>query len=98
VEGYQAGRPLPPGQWSAVTIPVLVMCGTEQETPAMLRHAAFAVAATLPGSELMVRRGLGHSKKLNATVIAATLTGFLTNPADHPAHPAPDDRGTTPAA
>src|ERR1044071_2635903 len=27
VERYQTGGPLPPGQWSAVTIPTLVMCG-----------------------------------------------------------------------
>jgi pimeloyl-ACP methyl ester carboxylesterase len=98
VEGYQTGQPLPPGQWAAVTIPVLVMCGTEQETPAMLRHAAVAVAAALPSSELMLRRGLGHAKKLNTTVIAAALTGFLANPADDPANPVPGGRGTTPAA
>ena len=93
VEQYQAGQPLPAGQWAAVTIPVLVMCGTEQDTPAMLRHAATAVAAALPSSELMARRGLGHTKKLNTKVIAAALTGFLTSPADHPADPAPEDPG-----
>jgi pimeloyl-ACP methyl ester carboxylesterase len=92
VGGYQAGRPLPPGQWAAVTIPVLVMCGTEQDTPAMMRHAAAAVAATLPDSELLMRRGLGHTKKLNTKAIAAALTGFLTNPADHPV---PGNQGTS---
>ena len=95
VEGFQAGRPLPAGQWAAVTIPVLVMCGTEQDTPAMLRHAAVAVAAVLPNSELVARRGLGHTKKLNAKAIAAALTGFLTGPADHPANAVPGDRGAT---
>jgi pimeloyl-ACP methyl ester carboxylesterase len=93
VEGYQAGQPLPAGQWAAITVPVLVMCGTEQDTPAMMRHAAAAVAAALPGSELMMRRGLGHTKKLNTKVIAAALTGFLTSSADHPI---PGDRDTTP--
>jgi hypothetical protein len=83
------------GQWAAVTTPVLVMCGTEQDTPAMLRHAAAAVAAAVPSSELMARRGLGHTKKLNAKVIAAALTGFLTGPADHPAAPVPGERGAT---
>ena len=77
VEPYQSGRPLPAGQWAAITGPVAVMCGTEQDTPPMMRHAAAAVAAAIPGSELVARRGLGHTKKLNAKVIAATLTEFL---------------------
>jgi pimeloyl-ACP methyl ester carboxylesterase len=81
VAGYQAGRPLPGGHWAAVTIPVLVMCGAGNETPAMLRHAAQAVADTLPSAELVVRRGLGHSKKLSPKAIAATVTEFLTSPA-----------------
>ena len=62
-------------------------------TQAMMRHAAAAVAAALPGSELMMRRGLGHTKKLNTKVIAAALTGFLTSSADHPI---PGDRDTAP--
>jgi pimeloyl-ACP methyl ester carboxylesterase len=95
VEDYQAGRPLPPGLWAAVTVPVLVMCGTEQDTPPMMRHAAAAVAAAIPGSELMTRRGLGHTKTLNAKAIAATLTAFLTSPEGNPADPAPDDRSGT---
>ena len=78
VEAYQAGRPLPPGQWAAITSPVLVMCGAEQDTPPMMRHAATATAAAIPGSELVARRGLGHTRKLNTKVIAATLTEFLT--------------------
>ena len=64
-----------------MAIPVLVMCGTEREGPAMFPHAAAAVAATLPNSSLVIRRGLGHSKKLNVKAIAATLTEFLTDPA-----------------
>jgi pimeloyl-ACP methyl ester carboxylesterase len=80
LEGYQAGRPLPAGQWAKVTMPTLVMCGAEKESPAFLRHAAAAVAATLPDARLVERRGLGHTKALNAKVIAATLTEFLTNP------------------
>jgi pimeloyl-ACP methyl ester carboxylesterase len=95
-EAYQTGRPLQPGQWAAVTAPVLVMCGTERETPPMLRHAATAVAAAIPGSQLVVRRGLGHTKKLNTQVIAATLTEFLTgggpaatNTTDHDTAPRP---------
>ena len=78
--GYQAGRPLPAGQWAAVTTSALVMCGTAKETPPFLCHAAAAVAGALPNGRLAVRRGLGHTKKLNATAIAATLTEFLSGP------------------
>ena len=79
--GYQAGRPLPADQWAAVTVPTLVMCGAEKETPAFMRHAAAAVAATLPTARLVERKGLGHTKSLNVKVIAATLTEFLTDTA-----------------
>jgi pimeloyl-ACP methyl ester carboxylesterase len=78
VEGWQTGQPLPNGKWAAVTIPTLVMCGTEKETPDWFCHAAAAVAGALPDGHLIVRRGLGHTKKLDAKVIAATLTEFLT--------------------
>jgi hypothetical protein len=54
------------------------MCGTGKETPAMFTHAAQAVAGVLPDGHLLVRRGLGHTKKLNARAIAAALTEFLT--------------------
>jgi hypothetical protein len=100
VERYQAGRPLPAGPWAAVRAPVLVMCGTEQDSPPMLRHAATAVAAAIPGSDLVARRGLGHSKKLNTKVIAATLTSFLTSPQRDGTSPAAGTRepAGTPAA
>lgn len=88
VADYQAGRPLPAGRWAAVTMPTLVMCGAEQESPAFLLHAAAAVAAALPDSRLVERKGLGHTKALNARVIAATLTEFLatTAPTQDGAH------------
>jgi len=79
LEGYQAGRPLPAGQWASVTVPVLVMCDAGKESPPFLRHAAAAVAAALPDGRLIERRGLGHTKKLDARTIAATLTEFLTD-------------------
>jgi pimeloyl-ACP methyl ester carboxylesterase len=81
VEPYQTGRPLPAGQWAAVTVPTVVMCGAEKESPAFFHHAAAAVASALPDARLVVRRGLGHSKKLDAKAIAATLAEFLTSPA-----------------
>lgn len=85
IEPYQSGRPLPPGQWAAVSMPALVMCGAEKESPGYLRHGSAAVAAALPDARLVERRGLGHSKKLTPAVIADTLTGFLTNGEHAPA-------------
>jgi pimeloyl-ACP methyl ester carboxylesterase len=79
IEPYQSGRPLPPGQWAAVTMPTLVMCGDEKESPGLLRHGSAAVAAALPAARLVERRGLGHAKKLTPSVIAATLTEFIAN-------------------
>jgi pimeloyl-ACP methyl ester carboxylesterase len=77
VAAYQSGRPLPAGEWDAVTMPTLVMSGTERESPAALCHAAAAVAEALPDAELVVRKGLGHAKKLTPRVIASTLTEFF---------------------
>jgi pimeloyl-ACP methyl ester carboxylesterase len=98
-DGLQGGRPLPAGRWAAVTMPALVMCGTAKETPPFLRHASAAVAAALPDARLAERRGLGHTKKLDAKVIAATLTDFLASPAPTDAGPAPggtDPDGSSP--
>ena len=79
IEPYQSGRPLPRGQWAAVTMPTLVMCGDEKESPGLLRHGSAAVAAALPSARLVERRGLGHAKKLTPSVIAAALTEFIAN-------------------
>jgi pimeloyl-ACP methyl ester carboxylesterase len=79
-EPYQTGRPLPPRQWAAVTMPALVMRGTAKESPGLLRNGAAAVAAVLPDARLVERRGLGHAKKLTPAVIADTLAEFLTSP------------------
>ena len=91
VEPYQAGRPLPTGQWAAVTMLTLVMCGTEKESPGLLRHGSAAVADALPNARLVERHGLGHAKKLTPAVIAATLIEFLTSP--DPAAPGPSRNG-----
>jgi pimeloyl-ACP methyl ester carboxylesterase len=90
IEPYQTGCPLPAGQWAAVTMPTLVMCGTEKESPGLLRHGSAAIAAALPDARLIERRGLGHAKKLTPKVIAATLTEFLIDTG--PRTPAPADR------
>jgi pimeloyl-ACP methyl ester carboxylesterase len=78
LDGYQAGRPLPAGRWAEVTVPTLVMCGADKESAPFFQHAAAAVADALPHAELVVRQGLGHSKKLDVKAIAATLAEFLT--------------------
>jgi pimeloyl-ACP methyl ester carboxylesterase len=77
MRGYQDGGPLPAGRWASVTVPSVVMCGTDKESPAFLVHAARDAAAALPGARLVQRRGLGHTKALNASVIAGALTEFL---------------------
>jgi pimeloyl-ACP methyl ester carboxylesterase len=82
LRGYQEGHPLPAGQWASATMPALVMCGADKETPAFFVHAAQAVAAALPGARMVQRRGLGHTKALNAPVIADTLTEFLAGQND----------------
>ena len=82
LRGYQEGHPLPAGQWASVTMPALVMCGASKETPGFFVHAAQAVAAALPSARMVQRRGLGHTKALNAPVIADTLTEFLLGRSD----------------
>jgi pimeloyl-ACP methyl ester carboxylesterase len=72
---YIGGRPLPAARWSSVSMPTLVLEGTE--SPASLRHAAAALADALPGARLLSKKGLGHTKQLNAALIASELADFL---------------------
>jgi pimeloyl-ACP methyl ester carboxylesterase len=72
---YMSGRALPAARWSSVAMPTLVLEGTE--SPASLRHAAAALANALPAARLSSKRGLGHTKQLNATLIASELAAFL---------------------
>lgn len=74
--GYLGGKPLDGKPWSAVAMPTLVLEGTE--SPASLRHAAKALADVLPNAELLSRKGLGHTKKLDAPRIARELNDFFT--------------------
>ena len=53
VEPFQAGRPLPAGQWAAVTMPVLVMCGTAKESPGLLRHGSAAECPVIDRAHLL---------------------------------------------
>lgn len=72
---YIGGRPLPAEKWNDVRMPVLVLEGTE--SPASLRQAAAALADALPGAQLLSKKGLGHTKQLNAPLIALELNDFF---------------------
>lgn len=75
MDGYMDGKPLPPKLWSGVTMPTLVLEGSE--SPVALRHGAQALAKVLPNSQLLSKKGLGHTKKLNTKLIASELTAFF---------------------
>lgn len=75
LEEHIGGRPLDGKLWSEATMPTLVLEGTE--SPASLRRAAQALSTVLPNARLVSKRGLGHTKKLDAKRIASELTAFL---------------------
>lgn len=78
LEGYTDGKPLPAASWRGVSMPALVLEGPE--SPAGLRRSARALAAALPHARLRSRKGLGHTKKLNAPMIAEELMAFFAAP------------------
>lgn len=75
LDGYMDGKPLPVNIWSKVTMPTLVLEGTE--SPASLRHGAQALAGVLSNAQLLSKKGLGHTKKLNTKMISTELTAFF---------------------
>ena len=75
LEGYTEGKPLSGKDWGLVTMPTLVMAGSE--SPAFLRHAAQALAEALPNARLLTQKGLGHTRQLSTKVIAAVLIEFF---------------------
>jgi len=75
LEGYTAGKPLSGKDWGLVTMPTLVMAGSE--SPAFLRHAAQALAEALPHARLLTKKGLSHTKKLSTKLIASVLVEFF---------------------
>lgn len=79
LDGYWDGKPLPVEQWSRVTMPTLVLEGPD--SPVSLRHAAGALAQGLPNAILLSKKGLGHTKKLDAPKIAAELSAFFADKA-----------------
>nr|WP_256124208.1 alpha/beta hydrolase [Paenibacillus chitinolyticus] len=76
LDGYLEGTPLPAELWRSVTLPVLVLEGTE--SPAGLRHGAQALAHALANARLLSKKGLGHTKKLPAKLISTELSAFFT--------------------
>jgi pimeloyl-ACP methyl ester carboxylesterase len=75
LRGHTAGEPLPGEDWRSVTMPTLVMAGSE--SPALLRHDAQALAGVLPHARLLTQKGLGHTRKLSPKVIASVLAEFF---------------------
>ena len=75
LDGFMDGKPLPAKLWSEVTMPTLVLEGTE--SPAALRRGAHALAGVLPNARLMSKKGLGHTKKLDAKIISSELAAFF---------------------
>ena len=75
LESYTAGKPLSGNDWRLVTMPTLVMAGSE--SPAFLRHDAEALAEALPHVRLLIQKGLGHTKKLSPKVIVSALEEFF---------------------
>ncbi|MCR8643791.1 alpha/beta hydrolase [Paenibacillus sp. N1-5-1-14] len=74
-DGFMEGKPLPKHLWKSITLPTLVMEGTE--SPIGLRNGAQSIASVLPNAQLVSKKGLGHTKALNAKLIAAELKAFF---------------------
>lgn len=75
LEVYPAGKPLSGKEWGLVTMPTLVMAGSE--SPAFLRRDAQALAEALPHARLLIQKGLGHTKQLSPKLIASVLIEFF---------------------
>ncbi|WP_413372717.1 alpha/beta fold hydrolase [Paenibacillus taichungensis] len=75
MQGYMSGTPLPTQLGKGITQPSLVLEGVE--SPPSLRSGAQALASILPNAELLSKKGLGHTKKLNAKLIGSELTAFF---------------------
>lgn len=75
MDGFMDGKPLPGSLWGTVTMPTLVLEGTE--SPASLRHGAQELVGILPNAQLLSKKGLGHTKKLNTKMISSELIAFF---------------------
>lgn len=75
LDGYMDGKKLPADWKNNVKVPTLVIEGTE--SPASLRNSAQALADVLPNAQLLSKKGLGHTKKLNTKMISPELKSFF---------------------
>jgi pimeloyl-ACP methyl ester carboxylesterase len=73
VEEGMTGDPAPLRRWAGITMPALVMHGSE--SPPWLQHAARAIAAILPAARLRTLEGQDHGP--NAELLGQALEGFL---------------------
>jgi pimeloyl-ACP methyl ester carboxylesterase len=71
--GHLSGRPLPEGEWAAVTQPTLILDGGD--SPAWIRNACRALAAALPNAEDRTLDGQTHD--VAPEVLAPVLEPFL---------------------
>lgn len=77
LEGYASGKPLSGKEWTSVTMPTLVMAGSE--SPVLFHHAAEALTKALPNARLLLKKGLGHTRSLSPEIIAPVLIDFFEN-------------------
>ena len=70
---HHQGKPFPPGKWSMVTVPVLVMAGGK--SPAYMRNAMRAWADAFPNAVHQTLAGQTHMVKQD--VLAPALVGFF---------------------
>ncbi len=75
MEGNMAGKPFPPGQWAAVTIPTLVMDGGD--SPVWMHNAAQAVADVLPNARRITLEGQTHA--IDPGILVPVLVKFFTD-------------------
>jgi pimeloyl-ACP methyl ester carboxylesterase len=73
MQPYSLGKPIPPGTWSSVSAPALVIGGGD--SPQWMRHAAAAVAAALPDGEY--RELAGQTHQFEPDALAPVMLEFL---------------------
>ncbi len=73
VQDNQRGKPLPPKQWTSVTVPTLVMGGGK--SPAWMRRGMQALAEVLPNAQHRTLEGQTHM--LKPKTIAPVLKEFF---------------------
>jgi pimeloyl-ACP methyl ester carboxylesterase len=73
MQPYSLGEPIPPGTWSAVSAPALVIAGGD--SPEWMKRAGAAVAAALPNGEVRELEGQTHEYEPEA--LAPVMLEFL---------------------